>query len=98
MAAALAWAIGRRSVWALLAAPILGVVPCWLGHLWFEGNRPTSWTRPADSILGTLRRLSSRERAPGAARGRFYYSFLADLKMCGAMLASAVRSEPKERT
>lgn len=98
MLAALGLAIGQRNVWALLAAPILGVVPCWLGHLWIEGNRPTSWTRPADSVLGTLRRLLDRQRAPGAPRGRFYFSFLADLKMCGAMLASAGDSEPKNLT
>jgi hypothetical protein len=119
-AACLLGAARERSALLLLAAPALAVAPCWLGHLWFEGNRPVSWERPSASLLGTLAasprrlaaqalRLAPRRRpaaalpgppatpaapAPAApasaqpAAGRAYYSFLADLRMCGAMLVS----------
>ncbi len=102
--ACLAGAAYAHSVLMLLAAPVLAVAPCWLGHLWFEGNRPVSWTRPAASLLGNLATLGGRlprgrhrPREAGPARpdgGRAYYSFLADLRMCGEMLAgrSASRS------
>jgi hypothetical protein len=162
-AGSLLGAAGLRSFLLLLAAPILAVAPCWLGHLWFEGNRPVSWERPSASLLGTLAgwaaRLRPRRPAPEgpaerrqagagpapappllrreagggpapelllplrpqagggaaagggpapelllplrpqagggaaagggpapAAGGRAYYSFLADLRMCGSML------------
>jgi hypothetical protein len=94
--ASLAAAVVERSPLLLLAAPVLAVAPCWLGHLWFEGNRPVSWEQPAASLLGTLagalRRLAPRRA--GAARpgqppaGRAYFSLLADLRMCGEMLVS----------
>jgi hypothetical protein len=130
-AASLLGAARQRSVLLLLAAPALAVAPCWLGHLWFEGNRPVSWERPSASLLGTLagwarrlaapaRRLAPRRRPaspglppppaavpptvpsaspaslaslaspepPAAGAGRAYYSFLADLRMCGEMLVS----------
>jgi hypothetical protein len=139
-AGSLLGAAGLRSFLLLLAAPVLAVAPCWLGHLWFEGNRPVSWERPSASLLGTLAgwaaRLRPRRPAPEgpaerrqagerpgpqpplprrqaggapapeppplrpqagvgpeagggpapAAGGRAYYSFLADLRMCGSML------------
>lgn len=89
MIAALAGAAFERSLLALGAAPVLGVVPCWLGHLVFERNRPTAWSRPSSSLLGSLvARLTGRSdgRAAGSRRGRPYYSFLADLTMCLEML------------
>jgi hypothetical protein len=111
-AASLLVAVRERSVLLLLAAPALAVAPCWLGHLWFEGNRPVSWERPSASLLGALAagarrlaapalRFASRRPAcprptsganpPGEAAAptaRAYYSFLADLRMCGEMLVS----------
>jgi hypothetical protein len=99
---AVAAAAAARSPFLLLAAPALAVAPCWLGHLLFERNRPVSWTRPSASLLGTLwgwtgmARLARSARpapAAGAARRsrragwRGYYSFLADLRMCGEMLS-----------
>jgi hypothetical protein len=96
----------ERSLLLLLAVPVLAVAPCWLGHLWFEGDRPVSWTQPAASLLGTLLTLCGfgrlgrrgRSRRP-AGGGRAYYSFLADLRMCGEMLTGtgAARSS-KEPT
>ncbi|HEY6324530.1 MAG TPA: Mpo1-like protein [Thermoanaerobaculia bacterium] len=88
--AGLAAAVYERSVLLLLAAPVLAVAPCWIGHRLFEGDRPVSWTQPAASLLGSLGRIcgiggigARQPRPPGV---RPYYSFAADLRMCGAML------------
>jgi len=96
--AGIAAAAYEHSLLMLLAVPVLAVAPCWLGHLWFEGNRPVSWHQPAASLLGTLGRLLRAGPPREAAGGRAYYSLLADLRMCGEMLAgwgaSRSRSEP----
>ena len=85
--AVLTLAIWRRNPLWLLAAPVAAVAPCWLGHLLLEGNRPTSWTRPAASLLGSLKQLFEPHRHAGEPRaGRAYYSVLADLRMCAAMV------------
>ncbi len=77
----------REPLW-LLAVPVAAVAPCWLGHFFFEGNRPTSWTRPAASLLGALRAPfeAPRRARSGARHERRYWSFLADLRMCAGML------------
>ena len=81
----------RQPAW-LLATPFVGVAPCWLGHLLFEGNRPTSWTRPAASLLGAVRALfEPRAKAKKTESARRYWSFLADLRMCAAMVGLAPR-------
>ena len=79
----------RRSPLALLIVPALAVLPCWLGHLLFEQNRPTAWSRPSASLLGwVVARLTGRStaRRGDSRRGRPYYSVLADLAMCRDML------------
>ena len=93
--AGLAAAVYERSALLLLAAPVLAVAPCWIGHLLFEGDRPVSWTQPAASLLGSLGRICGiggiggrPSRPPGV---RPYYSFAADLRMCGAMLGMPAR-------
>jgi hypothetical protein len=92
--AGLVAAVYERSVLLLLAVPVLGVAPCWIGHLLFEGDRPVSWTQPAASLLGSLGRIcgigngGDTARPPGV---RPYYSFTADLRMCGAMLGLPAR-------
>ncbi len=87
VAAVLALAIWRWNALWLLAAPVVAVVPCWLGHLLLEGNRPTSWTRPGASLLGSLKLLFEPHSEAGPPRaGRAYYSVLADLRMCAAMV------------
>src|SRR5260370_25966802 len=86
--AGLAAAVYERSVLLLLAVPVLAVAPCWIGHLLFEGDRPVSWTQPAASLLGTLGRICGLGHFSHTPPGvRPYYSFAADLRMCGAMLA-----------
>jgi hypothetical protein len=90
--AALAAAVYERSVLLLLAAPVLAVAPCWIGHLLFEGDRPVSWTQPAASLLGSLGRIGGIGGRPPRPPGvRPYYSFAADLRMCGAMLGMGAR-------
>jgi hypothetical protein len=101
--AGIAAAAYQRSFLILLAVPVLAVAPCWLGHLWFEGNRPVSWNQPSASLLGTLGALFGIRAGGGTGTGRTgvaggpggagtgrgqraYYSFLADLRMCGEML------------
>ncbi len=86
-------AVRGEPLW-LLALPVAAVAPCWLGHFLFEGNRPTSWTRPAASLLGALRAPFERhDGAVSAPRSeRRYWSFLADLRMCAAMVGLGGRS------
>jgi hypothetical protein len=92
--AVLALAIWRRNPLWLLAAPVVAVAPCWLGHLLLERNRPTSWTRPAASLLGSLKLLFEPHRDAGPPRaGRAYYSVLADLRMCAAMVGLGGETE-----
>ena len=88
MLLALVVAVATGSLLALLLIPVVGVAPCWLGHRLFEGNRPTSRTRPEASLLGTLLMRGTPSRG-----GRPYYSFAADLRMCAGML----RGESAER-
>ena len=85
LAAALALRSPTGRIAALIAAPLLLVAPCWLGHLLFERNRPTSRTRPSSSLLGSLT-LSLSSGARGS--GRPWFSLLADLRMCLGMLGS----------
>ena len=96
---ALVASVVRGSWLALAAAPLLAVLPCWLGHLVFERNRPTFWTHPGTSLLGTLRiRLFG---GAGGDGGRPYYSLASDLLMCAAMLGlrgSGTSSATSERT
>jgi hypothetical protein len=92
MAVALVAAVRARSIGVLLLVPVLGVAPCWLGHWLFEGNQPTSRTRPDASLLGTL--LMRRTRSRG---GRPYYSFAADVRMCAAMLRGRLDERVERR-
>jgi len=95
--AGLAAAVYERSVLLLLAVPVLAVGPCWIGHLLFEGDRPVSWSQPAASLLGSLGRIcgigngGDSARPPRPPGVRPYYSFAADLRMCGAMLGIRAR-------
>ena len=48
----LAYAIGRGSLGLLLAIPIAGYSFAWIGHFFFEKNRPATFKHPFYSLLG----------------------------------------------
>ena len=48
----LAYAIGKGSVGLLLALPIAGYSFAWIGHFFFEKNRPATFQHPLYSLLG----------------------------------------------
>ena len=47
-------AVLRSPAW-LLVAPVLGYGPAWIGHFFFERNRPATFTYPLWSLRGDLR-------------------------------------------
>ena len=48
----LAVAIGSLSPWWLLSLPFIGYGFAWVGHFFFEHNRPATFTYPLYSLLG----------------------------------------------
>lgn len=40
------------SPWALVAVPVIGYGFAWIGHFFFEHNRPATFTYPFYSFLG----------------------------------------------
>jgi hypothetical protein len=59
MIAQLGIAAVEHSVLALLAAPLLGILPCWIGHWLFERNGAAALTYPSSSVVGSLLTLVS---------------------------------------
>jgi hypothetical protein len=50
--AAIVAAILTGSAWWLLAAPVAGYGCAWIGHFFFEKNRPATFTHPLYSLIG----------------------------------------------
>jgi hypothetical protein len=48
----LAVLIGSLSPWWLLAIPLIGYGFAWVGHFFFEHNRPATFSYPLYSLLG----------------------------------------------
>jgi len=41
--------------WCALLAPVLGYGPAWIGHFFFEKNKPATFTYPLWSLRGDMR-------------------------------------------
>lgn len=41
-----------RNPWWLLGAPVCGYAFAWLGHFFFEHNRPATFSHPLYSLIG----------------------------------------------
>lgn len=44
--------IATRNPWLLLAVPVCGYGFAWVGHFFFEKNRPATFTYPVYSLIG----------------------------------------------
>ena len=53
--ALLALAVLSGNAWWLLLAPLIGYSCAWVGHFYFEKNRPATFTHPWYSLLGDWR-------------------------------------------
>ncbi|EJT84084.1 hypothetical protein PPS11_26429 [Pseudomonas putida S11] len=52
MIALLAYTIGSGKWLLLLALPVFGYGFAWVGHFFFERNRPATFTHPLYSLIG----------------------------------------------
>jgi hypothetical protein len=50
--AAIVATVVTRNAWWLAAAPVAGYGCAWIGHFFFEHNRPATFTHPFYSLLG----------------------------------------------
>ena len=49
------WAVASQSWWWLLAVPLFGYGPAWLGHYCIEKNRPATFQAPLWSLISDYR-------------------------------------------
>lgn len=50
--AALVLALATRNFWWILAGLVAGYAFAWVGHFFFEKNRPATFTHPVYSFMG----------------------------------------------
>ena len=48
----LAWTLYSGNPWWLLAVPFMGYGFAWVGHFFFEKNKPATFTYPLWSLIG----------------------------------------------
>lgn len=46
------YAFATFNPWLLLAVPVVGYVFAWVGHFFFEHNRPATFKHPLYSLMG----------------------------------------------
>jgi hypothetical protein len=51
----LVWALATQSWWWLLAVPLFGYGPAWIGHFFIENNRPATFQAPFWSLISDYR-------------------------------------------
>jgi hypothetical protein len=47
----LVWAIVTQNWWWVLAFPVLGYAPAWIGHFFIEKNKPATFAAPLWSLI-----------------------------------------------
>ena len=47
--------VATRNAWWLLAMPLVGYGFAWMGHFFFEKNRPATFKYPLWSLMGDFR-------------------------------------------
>lgn len=52
---AFSYGLLTRRKWLMLAAPVLGYGPAWVGHFFLEGNRPATFKYPRWSLMGDFK-------------------------------------------
>lgn len=51
----LVWAVATQNWWWLLAVPVFGYGPAWIGHFFVEKNKPASFKAPLWSLVSDYR-------------------------------------------
>jgi len=51
----LIWALATHNGWWLLAVPVFGYGPAWIGHFFIEKNRPATFQAPFWSLISDYR-------------------------------------------
>jgi hypothetical protein len=51
----LAWAVISGQLRWLLLLPVVGYGPAWVGHFFYEKNRPATFSHPFYSLAGDFR-------------------------------------------
>src|SRR5579863_1886939 len=49
---ALLWVLATGRLWGLALMPLFGYGFAWMGHFFFEKNRPATFTYPVYSLMG----------------------------------------------